>query len=58
MDTEYNPPIDISHTQTEKPCLIQHTIKNPNLFVIDKLSNDYTTNYNEKCCLFLTKCDI
>ena len=36
MDTEYNPPIDFSHTQTEKPFCIKHTIKNPNFFVIEK----------------------
>ena len=57
MDTEYNPPIDISHTQTEKRFRIKHTNKNPDFFVIDKLSNDYITNHNEKYCLFLNKCD-
>ena len=57
MDTEYNPPIDISHTQTEKPFRIKHTIQNPNFFVIDKISNDYIANHNKKYYLFLFKCD-
>ena len=57
MDTEYNPPIDISHTQTEKPFRIKHTIKNPDFFVTDKLSKDYITNHNKKYNLFLVKCD-
>ena len=48
MDTEYNPPIDISHTQTEKPFRIKHTIKKPNFFVIDKISYDYIANHNKK----------
>ena len=49
MDTEYNPPINISHTQREKPFCIKHTIKNPNFFVIDKTSNDYIANHKKKC---------
>ena len=47
MDTEYNPPIDISQTQTEKPFRVKHTIKNPDFFVIAKLSNDYITKQNK-----------
>ena len=57
MDTEYNPPIDISHTKAEKPFRIKHTIENPESFVIDKLSNDYITNHNKKYNLFRVKCD-
>ena len=48
MDSGYNPPIDISPTQTEKQFRIKHTIKNPDFFDIDKLSNDYITNHNKK----------
>ena len=56
MDTKYNPPIDISHTQTEKPFRMKHTIKNPNFFVIDKISNYYIANHKKKN-LFLFQCD-
>ena len=52
MDTEDIPSIDISHTQTEKPFRMKHTIKNPDFFVIDKLSNEYKTSYNEKKLFF------
>ena len=55
MNNENNPPIDISHTQTEKPFRIKNTIKNLNFFAIDKISNDYITNYNEKYSIFLIK---
>ena len=47
MDTEHNPPIDNSHTPTEKPFRIKYTIKNPNCFVIDKISNDYIANHKK-----------
>ena len=57
MDTEYNPPISLPHTQTEIPFRIKHTIKNPNFFVLDKISNDYITNHNKKYYLFRIKCD-
>ena len=51
INTENNPPIAYSHTQTEKP------IDNPNFFVIDKISNDYIANHIKKYYLFLIKCD-
>ena len=57
MNDEYNPPTAYSHTQTEKLFRIKHTIKNPNFFVIDKISNDYIANHNKKYCKFLIKCD-
>ena len=57
MNKEYNPPIDISHTQTEKPFHIKYTIKKPKFFALDKLSNDYITNHHEKYSIFLIKCD-
>ena len=57
MDTEYNPPIDISHTQTKQPFRTKHTIKNSNLFVIDKISIDYIANHNKKYNLSLIKYD-
>ena len=57
MDTEYNPPIDISHTQTKKTFRIKHTITNPNFFVIGKISKDYIANHIKKYFLFLFKCD-
>ena len=57
MKYEYNPPISISHTQTEKPFCIEHTIKNPNFFSVDKTFNEYIANHNKKYYLFLIKCD-
>ena len=57
MDSEYNPPISLSHNQTKNPFRIKHTIKNPNFFVIDKISNGFVTNHNKKQNLFLAKCD-
>ena len=56
MDSEYNPPIGLTHNQTENPFRIKHTIKNPNFLHIDKISNAYITNHNKKN-LFLAKCD-
>ena len=57
MNSEYNPPITIDHSQTEQPFRIKHTIKNPNFFVRDKISNEYIANHNKKYRLFLIKCD-
>ena len=57
MNTEYNPTTDISHTQTEKPFRIKHTIKDPNFFVTDKISNDYIGSHKKIHNLFLFKCD-
>ena len=45
MNSEYNPPMAYSLTQTEKP----------NFFVIDKISKDNIANHNEKYYLFLIK---
>ena len=56
MNIEYNPPILISHSQTEQPFRIKNTIENPNFFAIDKISNDYITTHNEKNSIFLNKC--
>ena len=56
MNSEDNPPIDISHTQREKYIRTKHTIKNPSFFDIDKIFNDYITNHNKKQYLFLLKC--
>ena len=47
MDSEYNPPISRTHNQTKNPFGIKHTIKNPNFFVIDKISIAYITNHNK-----------
>ena len=55
--TEYIHPISISDTQTEKYIRTKHTIKNPNFFVIEKISKDYITYHNKKYYLFLIKCD-
>ena len=57
MDSEYNPPISLTHNQTENPFRIKHTIRNPNFFVVDKISNDYITIHNKNYNLFLAKCD-
>ena len=63
MNSEYNPPILISHSQTEQPFRVKYTIKNPidnpieNQNPLDKTSNDYITNHEEKFCLFLIKCN-
>ena len=57
MDTEYNPPIDFSHTQTEKPFCIKHTIKNPNFFVIEKFLLTISLITTKKYNLFLNKRD-
>ena len=46
MDSENNPPILISHSQTEQTFRMEYTIENPNFFAIDKISNDYITNHN------------
>ena len=48
MNSEYNPPILISHSQTEQPFRMKYTIKNPIFFDIDKISDDYITNHKEK----------
>ena len=57
MCSENNPPIGYidSPSQTEKPFRIKHTIKKPNFFVIDKISNEYITNHNKKYYKFLIK---
>ena len=57
MNSEYNPPIAYSDTQTENPFRTKHTIKNPNFFVLDKISNDYIGNQKKKIFSFLIKCD-
>ena len=57
MDSEYIPPIRKSHPQPGQPFCIKYTIKNPNFFVIDKISNDYITNHKRKYFIFLIKCD-
>ena len=51
-----HPPIFYNHSEREKYIHTKHTIKNPNFFVIDKISNDCITNHNRKY-LFLIKCD-
>ena len=45
------------YIQYEKCFRINHTIKNPNFFDVDKISNDYTTNHNKKFELFLVGVD-
>ena len=52
MDSEYKPPMSLTHNQTENPFRIKHTSKDP-----DKISSDYITNHNKKYNLFLVKCD-
>ena len=32
MDSEYNPPISLTHNQTENPFRRKHTNKDPNFF--------------------------
>ena len=51
----FNPPIASSYTQREKYIQTKHTIKNPNSFEIDKISNDYITNHNKKYYCFISK---
>ena len=57
MDSEYSPLISLTHNQTKNPFRIKHTIKSPNLFVIDKTFYEYITDHNKKYNLFLAKCD-
>ena len=57
MDSEYNPSISDSDTETEKSFRIKHTIKNPNFFVMDKISNEYIANHNKKNYKFFIKRD-
>ena len=57
MNSEYNPPITIGHSQTENSFVIKHTIKNPNFIVIDKISIEYIGNHSKKYSVFLIKCD-
>ena len=45
MNSEHYPEISYTGTQTEKPFCIKHTIKNPNFFVVDKVSNEYIANH-------------
>ena len=47
----------LTHIQNEKSFRINHTIKNPYFFDIDKIYNDYITNHNQKFDLHLVKCD-
>ena len=56
MNNEYNPPILISHSQTEHSFRLKYTIKNPNFFAIDIIPHDHITNHKEKCFIFLIKC--
>ena len=56
MDSDYNPPITIDHSQTEQPFRIKHHIKNLNFFVIDKVSNEYIASHSKKYRLL--KCDV
>ena len=44
----HNSPISISPTQREKHILTKHTLKNPNFFDTDKISNDYINNHNKQ----------
>ena len=57
MDSEDNPSIGDTCTQTEQLFRIKHTTKNPNFFVIDKISSEYIANHNKKYHLFLINCD-
>ena len=47
----------LTHIQYESSFRMNHTIKNPNVSDVDKIFNDYTTNYNKKFDLYLFKCD-
>ena len=47
MGSENNPPKSLTHILTENPFRIKHTIKNPNLLGIDKISSDYITNHKK-----------
>ena len=53
MNSEYSLPISISHTQHEKHIRTKHTIENPILFDIDKISDDYITNQSKIFFYFL-----
>ena len=50
MDSEYNPEISYTYPQTEKPFRINHNIKKPDFFLIDKISNEYINNHKNFIC--------
>ena len=52
MNSEYNPPRSISHTQHENPFRTKHTITSPNFFDVDKMSNVYITNHKKNNIYF------
>ena len=45
---EDHPPISLDNSELEEYTHTRHTIKNPNFFLIDKISNEYITDHNEK----------
>ena len=45
----------LTHIQYEESIRLNHTIKNPNFFDIDKIFNDYIANQNKKFDLYLFK---
>ena len=47
-----------THIQYENCFRINHTIKNPDFFDIDKTSKEYITAHNKKFVFFLVKCDL
>ena len=47
----------LTHIQEEKGLRINHTIRNPNFFDVDKIFNNHITNHNTKIDLYSIKCD-
>ena len=47
VDCIDNPPISLYHSHLEKFIRTVHTIKNPYIYVIDKISNYYITNHKK-----------
>ena len=48
--------ISISQLQYEKCFRLNHTIKNPKFFDIDKIYNDFITNHNRKFDSYFVEC--
>ena len=43
----------LTHNEFEKCIKTKHTMKNPDLFDIDEIFNDYSTNHNKKINIYL-----
>ena len=51
------PTISFSHNQTDYLIRTKHTVKTPNFFEKDKISNDYISYHIKRCYLYLIKSD-